>query len=420
MLIKNVFKVSNLFQKKDYTSFKDSVSSTSQNDTQNKNQNNNHLSYKSIAIVGCGFVADYYIKTLSLHPQLKLVGVMDKIGERANKFAEFHQLSHVYETLDDILEDNTVDVVLNLTNPGSHYEVSKACLEAGKHVYSEKPFAMEMAQAEELVDIASSKGLYLSSAPCSLLSETAQTLWKALRENQVGKVRLVYAEMDDGLVHQMPYDKWLSESGTPWPYKDEFEVGCTLEHAGYYVNWLTAFFGPAETVSAFSSCVVPDKQTDVPLDTNTPDFSVACIKFASGVVARLTCSIVAPHDHSLKIIGDEGILGIEDCWFYGTPVYIRRSLTIGRKRLEGIWKRNYPLVKKAPKFPYRGAQQMDFCRGVAEMIDAIIENRPCRLSPEFSLHNNELVLAIQNSLETASPYKMTTSFEPIEPMDWAN
>ena len=419
MLLKNVFKISNLFQKKEYTSFKDSISSTSQSDTQTKSKNNNHLSYKSIAIVGCGFVADYYIKTLSLHPQLKLVGVMDKIGERANKFAEFHQISHVYETLDDILEDNTVDVVLNLTNPGSHYEVSKACLEAGKHVYSEKPFAMEMAQAEELVNIASSKGLYLSSAPCSLLSETAQTVWKALRENQVGKVRLVYAEMDDGLVHQMPYDKWLSESGTPWPYKDEFEVGCTLEHAGYYVNWLTAFFGPAETVSAFSSCVVPDKQTDVPLDTNTPDFSVACIKFASGVVARLTCSIVAPHDHSLKIIGDEGILGIEDCWFYGTPVYIRRSLTIGRKRLEGIWKRNYPLVKKAPKFPYRGAQQMDFCRGVAEMVDAIIENRPCRLSPEFSLHNNELVLAIQNSLETASPYKMTTSFEPIEPMDWA-
>ena len=424
MLLKNVFKISNLFQKKEYTSFKDSISSTSQSDTQtkskNNNQNKNNLSYKSIAIVGCGFVADYYIKTLSLHPQLKLVGVMDKIGERANKFAEFHQISHVYETLDDILEDNTVDVVLNLTNPGSHYEVSKACLEAGKHVYSEKPFAMEMAQAEELVNIASSKGLYLSSAPCSLLSETAQTVWKALRENQVGKVRLVYAEMDDGLVHQMPYDKWLSESGTPWPYKDEFEVGCTLEHAGYYVNWLTAFFGPAETVSAFSSCVVPDKQTDVPLDTDTPDFSVASIKFASGVGARLTCSIVAPHDHSLKIIGDEGILGIEDCWFYGTPVYIRRSLTIGRKRLEGIWKRNYPLVKKAPKFPYRGAQQMDFCRGVAEMVDAIIENRPCRLSPEFSLHNNELVLAIQNSLETASPYKMTTSFEPIEPMDWAS
>lgn len=413
MVLKNVFQVSNLVRKTDFRIFPNSISKVEEN------SNKKNLSYKSIAIVGCGFVADYYLKTLGMHPQLKLVGVMDKIGDRAIKFAQYHNVSHIYKTLTDLLEDNTVDIVLNLTNPRNHYQVSKVCLSAGKHVYSEKPLAMEMPQAKELVKIAQESGLYLSSAPCSLLSETAQTVWKALRENRVGKIRLVYAEMDDGLVHQMPYEKWLSESGTPWPYKDEFEVGCTLEHAGYYVNWLTAFFGPAETVSAFSSCVIPDKHTNVPLDIHSPDFSVACIKFASGVVARLTCSIVAPHDHSLKIIGDDGILGIDDCWYYGTPVYIRRSLTIGRKRLEGIWKQNYPLVKKAPKFPYRGAQQMDFCRGVAEMTDAIIENRPCRLSSQFSLHNNELVLAIQNSLETGSPYKMTTSFEPVEPMDWA-
>lgn len=374
---------------------------------------------KSIAIVGCGFVADYYINSLSLHPELKLVGVMDRNSSRASSFAAYHSIPHIYGSLDELLEDSNVDIVLNLTNPSSHYSVSKACLEALKHVYSEKPLAMEMSQAEELVNLAEQRGLYLSSAPCSLLSETAQTVWKALRENQIGKVRLVYAEMDDGLVHQMPYKKWLSKSGIPWPYKDEFEVGCTLEHAGYYVTWLTAFFGRAETVSAFSSCLIPDKQTEVPLDINAPDFSVACIKFASGVVARLTCSIVAPHDHSLRIIGDQGILGIHDCWYYGAPVYIRRSINIGRKRLEGVWKQRYPLVKKAPRMGYKGAQQMDFCRGVAEMASAITQARDCRLSARFSLHNNEIVLAIQNSLETGCPYKITSSFEPIEPMPWA-
>ena len=194
MLLKNVFKVSNLVRNTGAISFGDSIPSA------NLNGNKNNLSYKSIAIVGCGFVADYYLKTLSIHPQLKLVGVMDKISERATKFAQFHNVGRIYNSLNDILEDNTVDIVLNLTNPRSHYEVSKACLEAGKHVYSEKPFAMEIEQAKELVDIAENKGLYLSSAPCSLLSETAQTVWKALRENKVGKVRLVYAEMDDGLV----------------------------------------------------------------------------------------------------------------------------------------------------------------------------------------------------------------------------
>ncbi|KOP23420.1 oxidoreductase [Hapalosiphon sp. MRB220] len=374
---------------------------------------------KSIAIVGCGYVADYYLQTLSLHPQLQILGVMDRISDRASKFATYYRIPRVYNSLEELLNDSQVDIVLNLTNPSSHYSVSKACLEAGKHVYSEKPLAMEMSQAEELVNLAQQQNLYISSAPCSLLSETAQTIWKALRENQIGTVRLVYAEMDDGLVHLMPYQKWVSASGTPWPYQDEFAVGCTLEHAGYYVTWLTAFFGPAQSVSAFSSCLIPDKQTNVALAVKAPDFSVACIQFTSGVVARLTCSIVAPHDHSLKIIGDTGTLGIHDCWYYGAPVYIRRSINIRRKRFEGIWKQNYPLVKPAPHFRYKGAQKMDFCRGVADMASAIIENRPCRLSAEFSLHNNEIVLAIQNSLNTASPYQLRTTFEPIEPMSWA-
>jgi predicted dehydrogenase len=371
-----------------------------------------------IAIVGCGFVADYYLKTLPGHPELELVGVMDRNGDRATHFSTYHSV-FVYPTLDELLKDPQVELVLNLTNPSSHYAVSKACLESGKHVYSEKPLAMAMHEAEELVKLAEAKGLLIASAPCSLLSETAQTLWKALRENRVGKVRLVYAEMDDGLVHRMQYKKWISESGIPWPYKDEFEVGCTLEHAGYYVTWLTAFFGPAEVVTAFSSCLVPDKQTDVPLDILSPDFSVACIKFASGVVARLTCSIVAPHDHSLRIIGDEGILGIHDCWFYEDPVYIKRLMTIRRKTFISPIKQKYPLVKKTGKrFKYKGSQQMDFCRGVAEMAEAIAQQRPCRISPRFSLHNNEIVLAIQNALETGAPYKLTSTFDPVEPMPW--
>lgn len=371
-----------------------------------------------IAIVGCGFVADYYLKTLPLYPDLEIAGVMDRVPERATKFSAYHSVP-VYPSLAELLADPTVEIVLNLTNPRSHYEVSKAALEAGKHVYSEKPLAMAMPEAEELVNLAEQKGLIISSAPCSLLGETAQTIWKALREKKVGQVRLVYAEMDDGLVHKMPYQSWVSESGTPWPYKDEFEVGCTLEHAGYYVTWLTAFFGPAETVTAFSSCLIPNKETDVPLEVNAPDFSVACIKFASGVVARLTCGIVAPHDHELRIIGDDGVLGIEDCWYYGSPVYIKRMMRIRRKVFMSPWKQNYPLVRKPPKFNYKGSQQMDFARGVAEMASAIQEKRPCRLSPRFSLHNNEIVLAIQNALETGAPYKLTTTFEPVVPMPWA-
>jgi predicted dehydrogenase len=372
-----------------------------------------------IAIIGCGFVADYYISTLRDYPQFTIAGVMDRNSDRATHFAEYHNLP-LYPSLAKLLEDTSVEIILNLTNPRSHFEVSQACLEAGKHVYSEKPLAMTFEDAQALVNLAQTKGLYLSCAPCNLLSETAQTLWKALREKVVGTVRVVYAEMDDGLLHTMAYRQWKSSSGTPWPAKDEFEVGCTLEHAGYYITWLAAFFGPVTSLTAFASCQVSDKQTDEPLEpNNAPDFSVACLQFASGVVARLTCSIVAPHDHALKIIGDEGILSTHDCWFYNAPVFVRRSLTIRRKTFWNPIPRKYPLVRSSQqRRKTKKGQQMDYARGVAELAESIENQRPCRLGAEFSLHVNEVVLAIQNATSGVS-YQTKTTFAPIEPMPWA-
>jgi predicted dehydrogenase len=374
----------------------------------------------NIAIVGCGFVADYYLATLVAYPELKLIAVTDRDSERAARFSAFHKVAK-YGSLDELWNDDRVELVLNLTNPKSHYEVSRASLEADKHVYSEKPLAMELDQAKVLVELAEARGLGLSSAPCSLLGETAQTLWKALRQQQVGPVRLVYAEMDDGMVYKMPYRHWKSASGIPWPAKDEFEVGCTFEHAGYYLTWLPAFFGPALRVTAFSSCLVADKLTDEPLEHNAADFSVACITFASGVVARLTCSIIAPHDHTLRIFGDQGILSTQDCWYYRSPVLIQRPMTIRRKTFMSPWKTQFRLVgSSGGRYRYRGSQQMDFARGVAELAASIRERRPCRLSERYSLHTNELVIAIDHARETGSAYAMTTTFDPIEPMPWAN
>ncbi|MGB5635727.1 MAG: Gfo/Idh/MocA family oxidoreductase [Waterburya sp.] len=377
------------------------------------------MSDVSIAIIGCGFVADYYLITLRNYDALKIAGVYDWDQKRTEKFSQYHSIP-AYRSLEELLSDKQVDIVVNLTNPKSHFTINLACLEANKHVYSEKPLAMKLEEAEKLVYIAEQKGLYISSAPCNLLSETAQTIWKALREEIVGKVYLAYGEMDDGMIHKMPYKSWISESGIPWPYKDEFEVGCTLEHAGYYLSWFPAFFGRAESVTAFSSSLIEDKKTDVPLEVNAPDFSVACIKFASGVVLRLTCGIIAPHNHGLKIFGDQGILSTKDNWFYNSPVYIRRMFNIRRKMILNPIKQKYPLLgKKSKKFNYRSAFQMDFARGIAELADAIREDRPCRLSARYSLHVNELALAIHNARENNSTYIVKSTFEPIEPMSWA-
>ena len=379
-----------------------------------------------LAIVGTGYVADFYLTTLPNHPQLELLGVTDRDLPKAARFAAHHRVP-TYPSVQAILDDPRVDLVANLTNPSSHYEVSRAALEAGKHVYSEKPLSMDFDEAVQLVELAEQRSLHLGGAPCSVLGESAQTLWSALRRGDVGTPRLVYAELDDGPIHQMGMQDWRSESGNPWPWKDELEVGCTLEHAGYYVTWLVAFFGPATSVTSFSSVVVPDKAPE-PLASDTPDFSVACIEFASGVVARVTCSIFAPHDHRLRIVGDAGVLSIEDCWNYGAPVSLQRRSKLRLKaekypraaRLAGLGPEPVPLVRK-PKFAWKskGANPMDFARGIAEMAAAIRAQRPGRMSARYALHVNEIVLAMQDPRGMGSPRRLVTTCEPMSPMPWA-
>jgi len=375
----------------------------------------------NIAIIGCGYVCEFYLATLPAHPELNLLGIWDHQDDRSKRLSDAYQLK-VYSSLEELLDDDQVQMVLNLTNPRSHYDVSKKVLQHGKHVYSEKPLAMDFASAKELVALANSKKLLMVSAPCNLLGETAQTLWRALREKCVGKVRLVYANIDDGMVHLLPTQEWVSSSGIPWPTKDEFEVGCTIQHAGYYVGWLVAFFGAATSVTSFGSIQIEDKLTTERLNRHSADFSVACIQFANGVVARLTCSIVAPHDHSLQVIGDLGVLYTDECWDYRSPVYSRKRKVIrSRVFLNPVRKRHtlpstpYKTIRKA-----KGQASMDFSRGPAELASAIKNNRPCRLSNEFSLHVNEITLAINTAQATGEPfYKMTTTCGAIEPMDWA-
>lgn len=380
-----------------------------------------------IALIGCGYVADLYMNTLPHHPDLHITGVYDRQLKRAQQFSSYYGVG-LYESLDAVLADPKVEIVVNLTNPGSHFTISKACLEAGKHVYSEKPLAMDFEEAQQLVDLAKELGLYIASAPCSLLGEAAQTLWKAVREEVIGKPRLVYAELDDGLIHRMNYREWLSKSGTPWPYQDEFDTGCTVEHAGYYLTWLTAFFGPAETVTAFSACIFPDKIANTEDITETPDFSVGCIEFKSGVVARLTCSITADHNHNLTIIGEHGSLSVDECWNYYTPVFKKRTKLNRRietipviSKLLGYGKQKLPLLyDRNPKHGQKKRlDTMDFFRGVDELASAIAEGRSCRLSAEHALHITEITLTLQHPQAMGSPRKMQTTFAPISPMPWA-
>ncbi len=370
-----------------------------------------------VSIIGCGFVADLYMRSLATYADMPVISVYDIDAGRLAKFCAFHKV-RAAQSLDDLLAQHPRDgIVLNLTNPHAHYEVNRAALSAGCHVYSEKPLALQMDHAQALTRLAADQGLMLASAPCSVLGEAAQTLAHAVRSGVAGTPRLIYAELDDGFIPQAPYADWRSDSGAPWPADDEFRVGCTLEHAGYYLTWLIAMFGSVETVVAASAPLIPGK-TDP--DTDTPDFSVGTLFFKDGVVARLTCSIVAPHDHSIRVIGDKGVLAMKAAWDNSAKVRFHRRMRVRRRLLESPAGRRVRLKGPThPKVGRWGAASMNFALGVAEMRDAIAAGRPSRLSAEFALHLNEVTLALQNAGRSAGAVQMQTTCPPMEPMPWA-
>jgi len=367
-----------------------------------------------VGIVGCGYVADYYVSTLGGHPGLALAGVADRSEERLRRFCAHHGVMP-YSSLGRMLEDPSVDIIVNLTNPESHVDVTRAALEAGKHVYSEKPLALRQRDAEALLELAASRGLGLASAPCGVLGETAQTLWKVLRDGRIGRPLLVYAELDDGPKYFPEYRPRISASGALWPHNDEFRTGCILEHAGYYLSWLVTFFGPAQAVTAFTTCIDRNKSADIPASEHGPDFSVACIEFASGTLARLTCSVLAEPNRALRIIGESGTVWAEDCWDYAAPV---RLLETPRPRGTAP-----TLVAPVRGSSIGGVQKlrhpMDFARGIAELAESVQSGRASRLSGAFTLHVNELALAINEAGRMGAPVRLSTRFDSMAPMPWA-
>ena len=403
-----------------------------------------------IGVIGCGYVFDHYMATWARHPGLVLKGVADRDGARRDTVARAYNLK-AYASNEDLLADPEIAIVANLTSIGSHFEVSRAALLAGKHVYSEKPLAPDMEQARALLALADRLGLRLSCAPSNAMSDTTQTMWKAVRDGAVGDPRIVYAEFDDNVIYRMHPETWRSRTGAPWPYLDQYEWGSTYEHIGYHLTWLCAIFGPVESVTAFSKQTLPDK-TDLPLDPpDTPDFSVASLNFRSGVVARVTCSIGAPFDNRMRIIGNGGMLTADTYRNYRCPVYLEKfnQLTLNARKamsvranstlqnLLGVGGRKLKLVRNPP--PGAGGRetlpktrwwspsevlqaarrrelgQQDKAIGVAELADALKTGRPSFPPHDFTLHLTELTIAIQNAGPYGGSTRLKTSFAPIEP-----
>ncbi len=356
----------------------------------------------TIAIVGCGNIAGAYGKTLQNHPQLRLLGATSRTRTRAEDFvAQFG--GKLYPSLDALVADEEVDLVVNLSIHDAHVEVITQCLNAGKHVYSEKPLALTSAEAWRLVALAEAKGLHFGCAPGTMLGEAQQTAWKAIRAGQLGQVRVAYAEVNWGRI-----ESWHP---SPTPF---YAVGPLFDVAVYPLTILTTIFGPARTITAFQKVIYPDRVTTegVPFHITTPDFSIAAIEFASGLVGRLTTNFyVNTHTRQkgIEFHGDRGSLYLSS-WqdFNGSVEYA----DFAQQAPASNAYTPLPYVRQ----PYPG---IDWSRGVLDMAEALKADRPQRLTAAQAAHVVDIVCGIQEAAITGQRVEISSDFSPPVPMEWA-
>lgn len=354
-----------------------------------------------LAIIGCGNIADAYAQNLVAYPQTRLIGVADLDIERAKSFAAQYNCQ-AYPSVEALLAAKHVDLVVNLTIHHAHKDITTRCLEAGKHVHSEKPLALTYQDAKALVELAQEKGLRLGCSPFTYLGEGQQTAWKVIREGQLGPVRVAYAEVNWGRI----------EAWHPNP-KPFYQVGPLFDVGVYPLTLLTAFFGPARKVLAYGTILYPDRTTkeNIPFHVNTPDFYVAVMELASGTRLRLTSNFYVGHNSKqapgIEFHGDAGSLFLSR-WhdFNGTVEFA----ALGQPYQPVPW------LKEAYTGP-RG--NVEWGRGVLDLAEAILQDRPHRATGQHAAHIVEILEAITQSIAQNKPVLVHSDFPPPTPMEWA-
>jgi len=351
-----------------------------------------------IGIVGTGNIAGQYAANSREQPEIQLIAATDIDPARALDFAAIHGC-RAHASLDELLADDDIDIVINLTVHQAHFDVTKRALEAGRHVYSEKPLALRPEEAHELVELATARGVRLGCSPSTFLGEAQQTAAKIVRSSSLGEVRAVYAEVNWGRI-----ETWHP---APVPF---FEVGALVDVGVYPLTLVTAMLGPARSVSAWGWELKPDRVTTqgTTFRIGSPDLIIAAITLDGGVVMRLTTSFYVGRPATaiggIEFHGDDASLALGNFQDFDASVEV------------GAYGEAYepvPLVRPAP-------HGTAWARGVAEMAAAIEAGRPHRASAEQAAHMVDVIAAAFQSMRNGGrPVDVSSTFPPPALMPWA-
>lgn len=364
-----------------------------------------------IGIVGCGNISSTYLRLACQFRGMSFTACADQNEVVAKSQAE--RFGIVALSVEQLLADPDIELILNLTVPSAHAEVSTRILEAGKHVYSEKPFVLSVSEGQALKKLADAKGLRIGSAPDTFFGGAHQRSRALIDSGEIGAINGGTAcFMNNGMEHWHPNPDFFFQLGG----------GPMLDMGPYYLSNLVQLIGPVKRVAALSCTPRQTRQIESEpragevINVETPTSITALLEFHSGTQMTLMTSWdVRAHEHNcMELYGSEGTLIVPDPNFFGGDIRI----CVGKD--ERVADADHPMdVANDPQedgvtlVNYRGA-------GMADMIAAIGEGRPHRCNGQLALHVVDIMTSCITSGESGEFVTLGTSCVRPDAVDAAS
>jgi predicted dehydrogenase len=355
-----------------------------------------------LGIVGCGNIAMTYLRNAALFRGLELRACADLLPEQAALRGADYGLRA--SSVEDLIAAPDIDLVINLTIPAAHAEITRAALDAGKDVFTEKPLGTTLAEGRDLVAIAEARGRVLGSAPDTFLGAAGRLARQLIEGGAVGRIVSGTAfMMGRGMEHWHPNPSFYYQKGG----------GPVLDMGPYYLTMLVNLLGPATRVMAMATSASPTRliTAEGPLQgttfpIGTPTSLLSLIEFASGAVITFGASwdVFGHSNAPIELHGTTGSLRLPDPDTFGGTI----SLSHGG----GTWEdlptedRLYGQIN----WPYAAPDRANYrMLGIADLAARLAVGRPPRASGSLALHVLDILEAILTSGETGAPVLLTTT-----------
>ena len=385
----------------------------------------------NVAMIGVGAISGIYLKNITeTFKEVQLVGLCDLIPERAEKGVAFVKeqiekgidcpVPKIYKDMHEAFADPEVQVVLNLTRPYEHYEVTKAALLAGKHVFSEKPLAADMEEGDELVALAEKTGLYMGGAPDTFMGAGIQTCRKLIDDGVIGDVIGAACFM-------------ICHGHETWHPDPEFYYkrggGPMMDMGPYYVTALVNLLGEVKGVTgvtkkAFDERIItsqPHYGEKIKVDVDT--YLTGTMHFSSGAIGTIFTTFdvyYGPRNQArFEVYGTKGTLFVPDPNTFGGPIRLFRPedqvrMKPGDPALMGAENNPWFGTKEIPlMFDYRENSR---ALGLSDMCKAIETGREVRANYKQQHHVLEILTSFSKSSELGQYVPLKTKYERAIPM----